>query len=107
MKNSEKIFEIPGCEISEKSGIRDERRNSLSRTLKNEYEQDAEANTHRTVKGKLSDRSARTPRKWTSDPFCAESEDIQHISIGHDSGAGLTILLPKAARREAGYAVSG
>ena len=33
--------------------------------------------------------------------------DIQHISIGHDSGAGLTILLPKAARREAGYAVSG
>ena len=37
------------------------RAKSLSRTLKNEYEQDAEANTHRTVKGKLSDRSARTP----------------------------------------------
>ena len=107
MKNSEKIFEIPGCEISEKSGIRDERQNSLSRTLKNEYEQDAEANTHRTVKGKLSDRSAMTPCKWMSDTFCAESKEVQHISIGHDSGGELRILLQKAARRKAGYVVSG
>lgn len=32
---------------------------------------------------------------------------IPYISIGQDSGVGLTILLPKAARRKAGYVVSG
>ena len=61
--------------------------------LENCILQDAEENTHRTVKGKLSDRSARTPRKWTSDQSCAESEDIQHVSIGHDSGGVIMILL--------------
>lgn len=34
-------------------------------------------------------------------------EKVQHISIGHDSGGELRILLQKAARRKAGYVVSG
>ena len=42
-----------------------------------------------------------------SDTFCAESKEVQHISIGHDSGGELRILLQKAARRKAGYVVSG
>ena len=43
-----------------------------------------------------------TPRKWMSDIFCAESKEIQHISIGHDSGGELRILLQKSSSPEGG-----
>jgi hypothetical protein len=43
-----------------------------------------------------------TPRKWMSDIFCAESKEVQHISIGHDSGGELRILLQKSSSPEGG-----
>lgn len=55
-------------------------------TLKNEYELDAEEYPSPVRKEKLSDKGAMTPLKRTSDKPCAESNDIQHISIGHDPG---------------------
>ncbi len=43
-----------------------------------------------------------TPRKWMSDTFCAESKEVQHISIGHDSGGEQRILLQKSSSPEGG-----
>jgi hypothetical protein len=43
-----------------------------------------------------------TPRKWMSDIFCAESKEVQHISIGHDSGGELRILLQKSSSPKGG-----
>ena len=59
---------------------------SLPCTLKNEYELDAEEYPSPVHKEKLSDKGAMTPLRRTSDKPCAESKDIQHISIGHDPG---------------------